>query len=137
MKSNKRRGKYLGTAFQNKLLFLVFASAIIPTTIVALCVYYLIFNMMAWQLVIPESIAYNLVPVLRKVNIIIFVSIPIILALVWTAALIISHRIAGPIYRMEKELDERISGAKHGPIHLRKKDEFKALVEKFNKLICK
>lgn len=137
MKSNKRKGKYLGTHFQNKLLFLVFASAIVPTVVVSLCMYYLIFNMMAWQLVIPESIAYYLVPVLRKVNLIIIIAIPVILAIIWTLALILSHRIAGPIYRMEKELDERIDGSKQGPIRLRKKDELKLLADKINKIICK
>lgn len=137
MESNKRKGKYLGTIFQNKLLFLVFASAVIPAAIIALCMYYLIFNMMAWQLVIPESIAYNLVPVLRKANIIIIISIPIVLALIWTAALILSHRIAGPLFRIEKELDERIAGIKQGPIKLRKKDELRPLVNKLNLILNK
>lgn len=137
MENNKRKGKYLGTVFQNKLLFLVFASAVIPATIIALCMYYLIFNMMAWQLVIPESIAYNLVPVLRKANIIIIISIPIVLALIWTAALVLSHRIAGPLFRIEKELDERIAGVKQGPIRLRKKDELRPLVDKLNLILNK
>lgn len=137
MRNNKRRGKYLGTFFQNKLLFLIFFSAVIPTTIVALCMYYLIFNMMAWQLIIPESLASNLMPVLKKVNIIIAISIPVILAIIWSVALVVSHRIAGPVYRIEKELDEHIAGKKIGPIKLRQKDELKSLAEKINKLICK
>ncbi len=134
---NKRRKKYLGTAFQNKILFLVFASAIIPSTFIAICLYYLIFNTLAWQMVIPEAIAYNLMPALNKVNTIIFISTPIIFIIVWLVALEISHRMAGPVYRMEKELDERISGQKHGPIKLRQKDEFKLLVDKINKIICR
>lgn len=134
---NKRRKKYLGTAFQNKILFLVFASAVIPSSFIAICLYYLIFNTLAWQMVIPEAIAYNLMPALDKVNTIIFISTPIIFFLIWLIALEISHRMAGPVYRMEKELDERIRGEKQGPIRLRQKDEFKILVEKINKLICK
>lgn len=137
MKNNRRRKKYLGTVFQKKLLFLVFASAVIPATIVAVCMYYLIFNMLAVQMVFPEAIANNLMPVLHKVNIILAISIPITLLLIWIIALELSHRIAGPLYRMEKELDERISGAKQGSIKLRKKDEFKLLVDKLNKLLSK
>ena len=137
MKNNRRRKKYLGTVFQKKLLFLVFASALIPAVIVAVCMYYLIFNMLAVQMVFPEAIANNLMPVLHKVNIILGVSIPITLLLIWIIALELSHRIAGPIYRLEKELDERISGAKQGPVKLRKKDEFKLLVDKLNKLISR
>lgn len=137
MKNNIRRKKYLGTSFQNRLLLLVFASSIIPAAIISLCMYYLIFNMLAMQIVFPEAIAYNLMPVLRKVNLIMLLSLPVVLFIIWAVALELSHRIAGPVYRMEKELDERISGKKHGPIKLRAKDELKVLAEKINKLICK
>jgi len=137
MKNNKRKRKYLGTRFQKKLLFLVFASAVIPAIIVALCMYYLIFNMLAWQMVIPESIINNLMPVLRKVNLILLISGPIVMFIIWLVALELSHRIAGPLYRMEKDLDERLAGLTKGPIKLRPKDEFKILVEKINKLIGK
>jgi signal transduction histidine kinase len=137
MKNNKRRKKYLGSAFQKKMLFLVFVAAVIPAAIIAVCMYYLIFSMLAWQMVIPEAIAYNLMPVLKKVNLVIALSVPIILVLLWLVALELSHRVAGPLYRMEKELDEIISGAKKGPLKLRKKDEFKILADKINKLIAK
>jgi Na+/glutamate symporter len=137
MQNNKRKRIYLGTAFEKRLLFLVFISAAIPATIVAACMYYLIFNMMAWQLAFPEAIAGILMPVLSKVNLVMLVSLPVCLVLIWFAALGISHRVAGPLYRLEKDLDERIAGTKHGPIRLRQKDEFKALAERLNKLICK
>jgi signal transduction histidine kinase len=88
-------------------------------------------------MVIPEAIAYNLMPVLKKVNLVIALSVPIILVLLWLVALELSHRVAGPLYRMEKELDEIIAGNKSAPIKLRKKDEFKILADKINKLIAK
>jgi len=137
MPNNKRGVKYLGTPFQNKLLFLVLASAIIPTTIVAICLYYFIFNLLARQMAIPEAIAYNIMPVLQKVNIIIILTLPVVLAIIWFVALELSHRIAGPLYRIERELDEILAGKRHGPIKLRKNDEFKALVEKINRIVYK
>jgi hypothetical protein len=50
-----------------------------------------------------------------------------------------SHKISGPLYRLEKELDARIRGKKEGLIHLRKGDEatMHSLVAKINKLIVK
>jgi signal transduction histidine kinase len=137
MKSNQRRKKYLGTSFQKKMLFLVFVSAVIPAVIVAVCLYYFIFHLLALQMVFPEAIAYNVMPVLHKVNMVVAIALPLSLLLIWIVALELSHRVAGPIYRMEKELDERINGHKHGPIRLREKDEFKLLADKLNKLICK
>lgn len=133
--ANKRRKRYLGTVFQRKLLFLVFAAASIPTLIIGVCLYYLIFHMLAGQIMVPEAIAFNLIPVFHKVNVVIAVSIPILLLIFWVSALELSHRVAGPLYRMEKELDEVIAGNKREPIKLRKNDEFQTLVSKINKLI--
>ncbi|MFC1807720.1 hypothetical protein ACFL0T_05055 [Candidatus Omnitrophota bacterium] len=133
--NNKRRAKIINSALQRKLLLLVFFAAVIPASIVTICLYYVIFNMLARQLGIPEAIAYNLLPVARKVNMIIIVSLPISLIVIWFIALELSHRIAGPIYRLEKELDDRIEGKKSGPVNLRAKDELKSLVEKINRLL--
>ena len=134
---NKRKGKFVGTSLQSKTLMLVFAAAIVPTAIVATCLYYLIFNTLAWQLGIPEAVAYNLVPVARKVNLILLIALPITLFVIWFMALELSHNIAGPVNRLEKELDDIIKGQKKGPIVLREKDEFRNLADKINRLICK
>lgn len=137
MKNNKRRKKYLGTAFQNKLLFTVFAATVIPAAIVGVCVYYLIFNLLAVQIFLPELLATNLMPVLQKVNIIMCIGIPVVVLLILFVSVELTHRIAGPVYRIEKELDERINGTKSGPIKLRPNDELKSLTDKINRLICK
>jgi hypothetical protein len=138
MKKNKRKKKFMATPIQKRILILIFASAVIPTSLAVVALYYLIFNLMAWQIGIPEAIAYNLIPVVQKVNLIISITIPIALLLIWFIALELSHRIAGPLFRLEKELDERITGKTSGvDIKLRKKDELKTLVGKINKLINK
>ncbi len=137
MTKNKRKKKFIGTSLQKKILILVIASALIPAGIVATCLYYLIFNMLAWQLGIPEAIAYNLIPVLKKINLIILTAMPVILLIIWIIALELSHRIAGPLSRIERELDSRLSGEASGPIKLRKKDEFRLLADKINKLMAK
>ncbi|MBN2120022.1 MAG: hypothetical protein JW734_03065 [Candidatus Omnitrophica bacterium] len=136
---NRRTKKLLGTPLQKKILVLFFISAVTPAAIVAVCLYYLIFNLFAGQLAIPEFIAYNVIPVARRVNLIIVISLPIVLGVAWFFALKLSHRITGPLHRLEKELDSRISGKKEGSIHLRKEDEksLVSLVEKINKLIAK
>lgn len=135
MRENKRRKKFVGTPLQKKLLILIFASAVIPAAVIAVCLYYLIFNLMVWQIGIPEAIGYNLIPVVRQVNLAILIALPVILLVIWLIALELSHRIAGPLLRLEKELDERISGEKSGHIALRKKDELRPLVERINKLM--
>lgn len=46
-----------------------------------------------------------------------------------------SHRIAGPIYRMEQDIMRVLSGERNVTIRLRKKDKLKPLAEQINKLI--
>lgn len=131
MKASKRRKKLLGTTIQKKLLFLIFASAIMPTAIAMAALYYL----MAWQIGILNALEFSLVPVAQKVHQIILIAMPIIFLFIWLIALELSHRIAGPLFRLERELDDRIAGKEQGPIKLRKDDELKILVEKINKLL--
>ena len=48
------------------------------------------------------------------------------------AAMMITHRIAGPLFRFEKALDNMIAGNLNDVIHLREHDEGKDLAEKIN-----
>ena len=50
-------------------------------------------------------------------------------------SIVLSHRIAGPIYRLEKTFDRLIRGEDVEPIRLRRGDALKELVEKINSLI--
>jgi len=137
MKNSKRKHKLIGSALQNKILFIIFVAAVFPTTIAIVSLYYLIFNLLAWQVNMPAVIASNLMPVVNKINLIIFISLPLVLLVLWIMDLELSHRIAGPVYRLEKDLDDRISGKASGPISLRKHDELKPLTSKINKLLTK
>lgn len=88
-------------------------------------------------MVIPEAIAYNLIPVAKKVTIIIFIALPVTLLIIWIMAVEMSHKIAGPLFRLDRELDNRITGQDHGHITVRKKDELRPLIDKINILLSK
>lgn len=132
---NKRTRTYLGTPFEKKLLCLLFTAAILPAACVAFSIYYLIFDTLKMQMSLPGVIGCNLAPVFLKVNFVITVAIPIILVLIWLAALKLTHRIAGPLYRIEKDLEEILAGEKTDLIQLRPKDELHSLVAKLNKVL--
>jgi methyl-accepting chemotaxis protein len=58
-----------------------------------------------------------------------------IMAFVIVVGIFASQRIAGPIYRMEMDMDRVLSGEKGVRVKLRKKDNFPALAAKVNELI--
>ena len=62
------------------------------------------------------------------------VCILITLAIVFFFALVTSHRMAGPIFRLRKVLEEMAGGNLSGQVRLREKDSFKNLAEEVNNL---
>jgi hypothetical protein len=132
---NRRETKFVPEPLQKKLILFIFLAAVLPVIIVTVCLYYLIFNLLSQQMGIPEAIAYHVIPVAKKVSFIIFTAVPITLLIIWVMALELSHRIAGPLYRIEKELDERIRARKNWPIKVRDKDELKHLVDRLNSIL--
>jgi len=61
----------------------------------------------------------------------------IIMILIMVIGIFYSHRMAGPIYRMEQDIKKVLAGEKDLRIKVRKKDKFKELAELINKLIQK
>lgn len=50
-------------------------------------------------------------------------------------AIVVTHRIAGPIYHIEQDLKRVLQGEHIEPIHIRRGDEFHELVNLLNQLI--
>lgn len=126
---------------RNKLerhyLRLIALSIILPTLIIGGCLYYVIFNLMAEQLGIPEVIAYHLIPVVEKVNLVLVVSLPIIFLILFYVGFILSRNLVGPIERLQGELKEIIAGDLSRRFKLRKKDLLKPLADDLNFLLDK
>jgi hypothetical protein len=85
------------------------------------------------QLVPPD-----IFPILRAnfIFILFWNSAPIIL-LIFVAGIIITHRIAGPVYTIETKLDKALRGEEIQLIRLRKGDELQELADKINALLQK
>ncbi len=137
MRTKFLRTKYLtGSRIQLRYLTLLLVSMIVPVIFAVGCLYYLIFTVMAEQIGIPEYIASNLVPVVNKINIILLIGLPPLFLILIAWGIILSHRFAGPMERLEKEL-RRIS--EHGEhahrIKLRKHDDIRPIAEAINTLL--
>ena len=63
-------------------------------------------------------------------------TLPVLFVIV-AFSIVFSHRIAGPLYRIEKTLDDFIAGKEVEPIRLRRGDELKELASKINQVIEK
>ena len=76
-----------------------------------------------------------LLEIVKKVNLVLFLRLLILTPFVIFAGLVLSNRIAGPIYRIKKHLKLVASGNYDMPLRLRKKDELKDLADGVNKMV--
>ena len=132
----RRKKIFTNKRVQLKYLTLLMVSMAVPLLLAIGCLYYLIFNLVAEQLGIPESIAYNLFPVVKKINTILAIALPpLFLLLIWWGT-ILSHRFAGPLQRLEREINKVAhTGDYSHRIHLRKHDDIKPVTDALNRLL--
>ena len=122
---------------QLKYLVLILSSITLPLLIVGGCLYYLIFQIMAEQLAIPESIAYNLIPVVEKINFLLIIGIPPIIGLLFIWGTILTHRLMGPLARLQEDLKKISDGDYSIRLKIRKDDDLRFLVNVINQIIDK
>jgi len=78
-----------------------------------------------------ESTASAMLPAVLMSNVIVFALVSVAVIVV---TLFISHKIAGPLYRLEQGLNAVIAGDLGHRIHFRKKDQVGVLADRFNEM---
>lgn len=127
-----RRRKYLvkaGLQFR-------YIGAILGTVFViaAVCITTTYFNLLV---LLGEKLA-NVYPqgrlmiTLQEVNLVAFYRVLILIPFVALVGLLLSHRIAGPVFRIEKVLKDVGKGNLNVSLQLRKKDELKSMADTIN-----
>ncbi len=137
MRSFRRRAKlFIARSFQIRYisLILVFMFAIVLLT--GYTVYVTAWFMFGEKLaaVYPQGL---LLDIFRKVNLVLLLRLAIVTPLVIFIGLVLSNRIAGPIYHIKKYLKKISAGNYGNDLKLRKNDELQDIAESINKLVSK
>jgi len=139
-KKYKRRNYLVNKPLQFAYAGIAIWLLLIAIILVGTFTYYITLNTILNQLQMENQLidAYRIV---STINSILIKRIGFLLIFVILLALILEilflHRIAGPIYKIEKTLNDIANGKKVQPIKLRKKDFFKSLAASVNKVIEK
>jgi len=130
----KRKKYFIAPAFQIRYIRVILLIMFGVGAISAYTVYYKSMIVLGEKLanVYPQG---RLVAIVRSVNIQILLSLLLITPLVVLIGIFLSHRIAGPIYRIEKTLSAIAEGDIASRITLRKRDELKSLADGINLVI--
>ncbi|NQU74291.1 MAG: methyl-accepting chemotaxis protein [Candidatus Omnitrophica bacterium] len=128
------RKKYLiNTKFQLKYTGLILLFMFVVAWLTGYTVYYTGWLLMGEKLsaVYPQG---RLVAIMRTVNFTLLLRLALITPLVVVISIILSHRIAGPVFRIGKYLKSIASGDLSAKLHLRKNDELQDLAEAINEM---
>lgn len=134
VKPKFKRTRYLIQAkFQLKYVGLILLLMYITAFVCSCIVYYTLMILMGEKLasVYPQG---RLVSIISTINLRMLLSLFVITPIVTAIGIYLSHKIAGPIYRMETFMGEMAAGNLSMRMTLRKGDELIKLADKINLL---
>ncbi len=136
MEKQKRikRTRYLvKTGFQLKYVGLILLFMFVVAWLVGVTIYYTGWFLMGEKLanVYPQG---RLVAIMATINTRLAVRLLLITPLVILVSIFLSHKIAGPIYRIEKFLKSIANGDLSAKLRLRKNDELQDLADAINEM---
>ncbi len=73
--------------------------------------------------------------ILHNMNVLFMFEIPLVLIISVFAAIIFSHKVAGPVYRLQQAAMQVVRGDLTSNVHLRRDDELKTLSSAFNSMV--
>lgn len=129
-----KRTKYLvSTKLQLRYVGIILLLMLVTALICSYIIYYTVMILMGEKLsnVYPQG---RLIAIINTVNLRILFSLLLITPIVAVIGIYLSHKIAGPIYRIEKFLGDMAAGNFAARIVLRKGDELMSVADKINVL---
>jgi len=129
--------KYLNKSLQTHYLLIIIFSMIIPTLFVGGCLYYVIFMIMADQIVLPDIIARDLMPVIQRINVLLAIGLPIVFAVIGAWAFILSYRFIAPLERLEEDLQKIDEGDYSVRLEVQDDHDLKPVADIINDLVDK
>lgn len=137
MNDIKRRTRlFIAKAFQIRYIGLILLFMLVTALLTGYTVYYTAWVMFGEKLaaVYPQGL---LLEIVQKVNTVLFLRLVFLTPLVILIGLVLSNRIAGPIYRIHKYLEALCSGDHRERLKLREKDELQDIAAAANDLAAK
>ena len=131
-KKHQRRTKYfIHKRFQLQYLGLFLVLSIFIMVMASATVYISTYDVLKEKLesVYPQS---ELRPIIRQTNWVLFRNLILLIPIIAVGSVYLSHKIAGPLYRIEKSIEQIAKGDLDLKVKLRQGDEFKEIAHALN-----
>ena len=129
-----RKRILIGQKLQFKYVGVILVAVLASCSLMILTVYF-----SCWSSLAEENVGIQTTAVigniLDKVNLMILFELPILLVIAVFIGILVSHKIAGPVYRLQKVARDVSRGDLTTTVSLRSDDELKNLSDAFNSVI--
>lgn len=129
--------KSLNKSLQFQYLIIIVLSMIIPTLFVGACLYYLILTIMADQLVLPDLVARDLMPLVGQINFILAMGLPLVFLVILVWAFMLSLKFVSPLERLEEDLQKIDDGDYSVRLQIREDHDLAPIADVINDLVEK
>ncbi len=138
-----RKRILLGQKLQFKYVGVILVSVLVSCSLIILSFYFSCWSSLAEKGVTAQTV-YAVSNMLDKANLLMLFELPILLVIAVFIGIVISHKIAGPVYRLQKVARDVSQGNLTASVHLRRDDElknlsnaFNSVIENMHRLVCK
>ena len=128
----QRKKFIIGAEFQTKYMGIMLSNVLITGLVFGLGVYFTMVKVINDKLPSVEGQMLVSDVVLSEVNRYLLLALPVVVLVVVIISIFISHKIAGPEYRLSRVLDGVAKGDFTGSTKLRDKDELQTLAKKMS-----
>lgn len=132
-----KRKKYLNRTLQYRYLFIILFSMVALTLFVGGCLYYFMFSLLAEQIILPDYMVRDLMPLVRHINITLATGLPVFFLMILGWSFFLSYRFLAPLERLEEGLQKIDSGDYSVRLQVRKDHDLSPIAEVINDLVDK
>ena len=129
-----RKNLIIQKKLQLRYMWLVLLSVILVSAVIVLSIYVSYWSLISEKMV-SSQVKILFEEMLKNMNALLLFEIPIVLFLVGFASIVFSHKVAGPVYRLEQAACEVAKGDLTSNVRLRGDDELKNLSNVFNSVV--
>jgi methyl-accepting chemotaxis protein len=121
---------FIKPPLQTRFMLFVFAAMVGVVLFVAWNIYFTLGKEIFGEISNPAAL-----DLFGKLNVLLLKRLAIYIVLLVAAAIFLSHKIAGPIYRFEQSADEIAQGRLRHRVQIREGDEMRELQDKLNAMV--
>lgn len=132
----KRHIYIINKKFQLKYLFIILFMMLVTVSVISFTTFYIIWDSVIEEFFYVDGAREKLADIFSHTSQLLLIPLGVLTAVFAVAGVLLSHKVAGPLYRVEKVSEELAKGNFDVQVKFRKGDDLQDLAVKLNEMIA-